>query len=164
MFWKYLSIASENTIYLNLCLPNPTQGTEDTKCILTCVKKPVPCQRGIEMHLKMCWSNLSHASKDTKYISTCMVQYPMIAWSQNISQLVLKILIAWLGGHKIYFNLCWTTSSPDNASQHVLSNPCHASKDTRWINICVDQTPPLPARTQNASHWVLTKLLCWLLS
>ena len=36
-------------------------------------------------------------------------------------------------------------------------NPSHASEDTKCISTCVDQTPPLVARTQSASQHMLTE-------
>ena len=40
-------------------------------------------------------------------------------------------------------------------------NPSHASEDIKYISTFVDQTHPMPARTQNASQHVLTKPLPW---
>ena len=39
-------------------------------------------------------------------------------------------------GQKIYLNSCWP-------------KPSHARVDTKCVPTCVDQTPPMPARTQN---------------
>ena len=44
----------------------------------------------------------------------------------------------------MYLKLCWT-------------NLTHTSEPTKCMSNCVDQTPPMPARTQNVSQHVLTK-------
>jgi hypothetical protein len=46
----------------------------------------------------------------------------------------------------MYLNMCWP-------------NPSHASEDVKSISTCVDETPPIPARTPNASQLVLIKTL-----
>jgi hypothetical protein len=47
-------------------------------------------------------------------------------------------------GHKMYVNVCWP-------------NPFHDPEDIKSISTCVDETYPMPARTQNASQNVMTK-------
>ena len=81
----------------------------------------------------------------------------MPARTQNVSQHVLTKPLPCQRGHKIYLDVCW-------------QNPFLASKDTKCISTCVDQTlsmqattqnasPPMPARKRNVTLNVLTKLL-----
>ena len=89
IFWAnpFLSFRGHN-IYLKLCWPNPSHGSEDTKYISTCVDqnypitpraesvyqylltKPLPWQWGYKMYLNFCWPN------------------PITARTPNASQLV----------------------------------------------------------------------------
>ena len=87
---KFLPCHQWHKIYLNVCWPNSSHASEDTKCISTCVHqspempvrtqhvfqdvltKPIPCQSGHKIYLNMSWSNPSHAREDTKQLSTCV--------------------------------------------------------------------------------------------
>ena len=152
-------------ICLNLCGPNLSLAWEDTEYISTCVDqtnlttartqnvsqvvltKHHSCQPGPKMHLNLCWPDASHASEDPKCISTCVDQTPpMTARTQNASQHVLTKRLPCQRGNKTYLNMCWPNLSND-------------SEDTKYISSCVDQTPLMPARSQNVSQHLLTKIL-----
>ena len=84
-------------------------------------------------------------SEDTKCISTCVDQtHPMHVSTQNVSQLVLTKPIPCQRKQKMLLNTWWP-------------NRFHPTEDTKCISTCIDQTPPMPARTQNTSQHVLTK-------
>ena len=70
----------------------------------------------------------------------------MPASTQNAYKLVLNKPLPYQRGYKMYLNMCWPI-------------PLKDSKDTKCISTCVKNTPPIPARTQNASHYVLTKMI-----
>ena len=72
----------------------------------------------------------------------------MPAKTHNASQHVLTKPIPCQGGHKMYLNM-------------RLPNPYYASEDTKFISTYVDQTHPMPARTQNVSQHVLSKPFPW---
>ena len=88
----------------------------------------------------MCSPNPPHASDNTKCNSTCVDQItPISAKTQNLSKHLLTKPLWFQRGHKIYLNGCWP-------------NPSLVSKDTKCITTCDDQTPPMPARTIDASQ------------
>ena len=68
----------------------------------------------------------------------------MPAMTQNQYQNVLTKPLARQRGHKTYLNLCGL-------------NPSHAREVKKYKSSCVDQTNPMPERTQNASQPVLPK-------
>jgi hypothetical protein len=167
-------------MYLNLSRPNTSCAIKDTKCISTCddpthlmpaktqkylnmidqtylmpvrtknlsqhvLTKPLSCQRGDKIRLNMCSPNPTNARKKTKCISTFVDQNPLIpAMTQNASQHVLTKIIQCQRGHKMYLNFPWI-------------NPFNASEDTNCASTCVDQSHPIPAKTQNVPQHVLTK-------
>jgi hypothetical protein len=100
----------------------------------------LPCQRGHKMYL-----NPSNVSKDRKCISACVDQTPtMPARSQKASQHVSTKTQTCHQEQRKYLKLCWP-------------NLPHACEETKCISTCVDQTPPMQARTQNISQLVLNK-------
>ena len=128
------------------------------------LSKPRPFQHGPKMHLNMCWLNSSHSKEDTnpsnvsevtKCISTCVYQNLLFKW-----------------GNKLHLNMCSTnpedticmstfigqnySAKTQNVSNHVLTNPL--SMVTKWICTCVDQTHPIPERTQYGFQHVLTNI------
>ena len=62
--------------------------------------------------------------------------------TQNVSLIGLTKHLPWQWGHKMYLKL----SRP---------NQSHDSEDRKCIWTCLDQTPPMPAKTQNEPQ------LCW---
>ena len=169
-------------IPLNICWPNPSQASEDTKCISTCVNQTSPtsqhfpqhvclkihyqhvltkrirCQRAHIMHLKICWPNPINASKDTKRNSTSKPNSYYVSWDTKC--------ISTCGDQK-----CHMPARIQKVSQLVLTKtlPClrgfkmypilartkHKSKDV------LTRTHPMPARTQNIFQQELTKTLSW---
>ena len=92
------------------------------------------------MCLNIWWPNPYDDSEDTKGISSWVEQTrPVLASIQEVSQSVLLIIciinIYWTT-HKMHLYLSWT-------------NPELACEDTKCIAFCIDQTHPMPARTQN---------------
>ena len=103
------------------------------------------CQRGNKMHPNMCWPNPSHASKDWKNISTCVQKIrPMKSMTQNSFQHVLTKTLSCQQGHKIHLNMFWPKLS-------------YVSEGTKLTSTCVEQTYPMPERTQTGTHHVLNK-------
>ena len=130
------------------------QRTQNVSHVLD---NPIPCQRGLIIHLNICWPNTSHASEDTECISTFVYQthstpgkicirtcvdltdpqaredakyistHPMTAMSQNVS------------------NLCW--ENPSNATKCILMSD--------------DWTPYIPERTQVLFLLLFTKPSPW---
>jgi hypothetical protein len=156
---------SEDTKGSSTCVDQTHSMQRDTKFISTCVDQtfPMPArtqnvsqnvlpktsQQGNKVHLNICGPKSFHASKDIKCTSTCVGQTPpMPAGIQNATQYVLTKPIPCQRGHKIHLNLCWP-------------NPSHASNESKCITICVDQTHPLPSRTQNLSQLGLPKFRPW---
>ena len=153
-------------MHLNMYFKNHSHPSNNTKCIsnrvdqnsslsamtqnaITCVDQTPPMPARSENMEKL---NPSHASNDTKCISTCVDKtHTMPTSTQNVSQNELTNLNPTQRGHKIHLNLC-------------CPNPSHDTKNTKRILTCVifisssvDQTPPMPAMTQNVSQLVLTK-------
>ena len=128
-------------IHINRCwqtYPMPTRTQYVSQRVLR-------LHRGHKIHRNKCWRNPSHASEHTKCISKCANETSSIpARTQNIYQIVLNIPCQ--RGHKIDLNLCWTNIS-------------NASGITKYILPCVDQTYPMPAKTQNLSQHELIKPL-----
>ena len=148
-------------IYLNLCWPNPSHISEDTKCISICTKL-LPSQRGHKMYLKMCWPNASCACADTSCIPTCVEEtQPMRAETQNATQSVLakpshssedtKCISIWVD------QIHHLPARPQIASQHVLSKPILCQRGHRMCLTCVDKTLLMPARRQNIPLLLLKK-------
>ena len=136
---KRLQCQRGHKMHLNMIWPNPSNASEDTKCISTCVDqnspmsartkniselvltKPISWLLGHKMYIKLCWPNPTHASENTKCFSACVDKNPpILMFKQN------------------YFNMYRPTKS-------------NAFEDTKCISTFVDQTPPMPSRTQNLS-------------
>ena len=151
-----------DTKCISTCIyQNPSYNKEDTKWISTCVEQtphmPMITQNyhnmcwpnprilaRTEIPLQHVWPNPSHTSEDTTCISTRGdLAPPMAARTQCVSQLVLTKHITCQREHKILLNMCWPSYS-------------HASKHTKCISTCVEQTHHIPARTQNVSTRVGT--------
>ena len=132
----------DHKMFLNLCWLKPFYGMEYIKCISTCedethpmpartqklshvLTKPIWCQRVHKMHFKKCCQEL-------------------IRWKRGLENVYLNVfskLMLYLRIHKIHLNTWWSYSSL-------------ANEDTKCISTCVDQTPPMRARTKNASQHV----------
>ena len=121
-------------MYRNMCY-----ASEDRKCISTFDDKQVWCQQKQKIYFKVeiYWLSLSHASEDTKCISK-MLTGVMPAMTKNTSQLVLTKLTPCQRGHKMHLNICWP-------------NPSYARDNTKCNSACIDQSLPIPARTQIVS-------------
>ena len=129
-----------------------------------CLQKTIQCYQEHKTHLNPYWTNPYHAFKGkicitnrddqthpmtartqdvsqpvlTKPISTCIDEtHPMQARTQNASQHVLMKLIQCKRGHKIHLNVYRPSSY-------------NASDGKKCISSCVDHTPSILARTQNA--------------
>jgi hypothetical protein len=70
--------------------------------------------------------------------------HPMPATTQNVSQHVLNIPLPCHREQKIHLNFC-------------RADPSNANDDSTRASTCVDQSPPMPARTRNVYQHVLTK-------
>ena len=132
--------------------------TASPQCVFQLVlTKPILCQGKRKMHLNTRSSNPSNASEDS------VDQTSRARWTKYASQHVLSKPIPSQRGHKMSLNMCWpNTPMPEithNVSQLDLNKPLHAFEDTKCITTCVDQTPHIPARTQNACQHVLTKFI-----
>ena len=132
-------------MHLNKCWTNPSQASEEIKCISKCVDKTHPCQRVHIMHHNMCWTDPSYTSKDTKCLLTCVEREQTARIKNSFHHLLIKPLTCHRG-HKIYLNM-------------RLPNPSNASEDTICNSTCVDLPHPMPVRTQNISQLVLTKII-----
>ena len=92
------------------------------------------------MYHFMSWANPSFACEDTKCISTCV--------EQNLPC---------QRGYKMHLNMCWPNSSHASGDTKCIStcvaNPNYASEDSNWV----EQTCPMPARTENESQLVVLK-------
>ena len=164
---KLLPWQRGHKMYLNMCWINPTNASENTKCITKWVDqfppipariqnasqhvltKPLPCQRG------------------NKRVSPWVDQTrPMPARTQIAFQHVLTKPITSQRGHKMHLIICCQTppmpASSQNESQlvftkslkfqrrhkmHVLTKLRYASEDTKWNSPCVEETRPMPSRT-----------------
>jgi hypothetical protein len=113
----------------NLCWPNPSHFSEDTKYISTCVDQNQP-----------------HPREDTILILTCVEQSPLLL--ARTHKIYLNLCwpkpIPSQGEHNFYLNMCWPNSS--NARWYI-----------KCISTRYDQTHPMPARTLKVSHLVLIK-------
>ena len=157
-----------NTSQLVVTKPPPMPArTQDASHVLTLV---IQCQPGHKMFLSLCWPNLPHASEYTNCISRRDWQtHPMPARTHIVSQHVVTQAIPCQRGQKNHRNMCWANpshSSKDtkcistrvdkahpmsqNATELVLTS--HAKEDKKCFLICIDQTPSMPARTQNTSQ------------
>ena len=184
---KYISTCADQTYLFEskdtkcICWTNASNAREDTKCIQTCVVQShlmsartqnvsqhvltelIPCQRGHKINFNMSWANPNHASTDTKCILTWIDQtQPMTAKTPNASQHVLPKPLPCQRRHKIYLNtfwqnLCYASKDTKYVSTCVDQTPFHASKDTKCIGTPVDQTHHIPVRKQTSSQNVLTK-------
>ena len=153
--WLYCQ--HEHEMRLNMCWPNKSHASDDTKCIEHVLTQPLKCQRGHKIHLTMCCPNPYHAWEDTKCastcvdedISTCFDQTHLIAATrQNIPQTP------------------YMPARTPYASKHVLTNsllchwghkiqPNHASEYSKCIKTYLNQTLHMPSRTQIISQIVL---------
>ena len=140
-------------MYLIMCWTNPTNPSEDSKCMSTWVDqtdfartqnasqfvliKPLPCQWGQKMNLNLCWA--LYASE-----------------VQSLSQHLLTNPLPCHRGVKMHLNkFCPNESKACKDTKWIssfLEQTSHAIKETKCILTCVDQTPPMPARTQSVSH------------
>ena len=150
---KYISTCSDYTS------PMPARKQNASYLVFT---KPLPCLRWLKMYINICWPN--HGSEDrnvslhvsTKhipcqrghkiYLNMFYYTYLMPTRTQNLSQLVLTL--PFQRGNKMYVNM-------------RLPNLSLASKDTKCISICVDQTPSMSESKSNVSKHVLTKANPW---
>ena len=143
-------------MYLNMCWPNSSHVTDETKCTSKCVDethpmpartrkasqnvltKPVPCQREHKIYLNLCWTNLSHGNEDTKYISTCVEQtYLMPGRTQNISQLVLTKPLLCHRGYKMHLSMCFMPARKKHLSQLVLKTPIPCQRGHKiYLKLC----------------------------
>ena len=86
---------------------------------------------------------------------------PIPAWTRNSSKDVLTKHTPSQRGDKMH--LIMRRPNPSYASEdtkYILTsfeNPYHASKDTMCSSTCIDQAPPMPAKTQSVYKLVLTK-------
>ena len=133
------------------CWPNPTQTREGTKPISIYASyasednqfqyvliKPYPFQR---------WNMSPHACEDTKCISIRDdPKHPMLDRTKNVSKYV-------------------STKTPtlpartQCISQQELTKTSNAREFAICDSKCVDQTPHVPAKTENDSQNVFTKIL-----
>ena len=112
----------------------------------------------------------SHASTDKISMATFVDKTPPIpARTQNVCHLVLTILshvsrtanaltkpLHYNRAHKMHINVCW--SNPTHISEDTkFYQHFRASKQTKLISTCVDQTQPMSVRIQKAYQLVLTK-------
>ena len=113
MLTKSLPCLRGPKMLFNICWPNPSHHSENTKYISTWV-----------------WPNFSHTIDDRKCISTCVDQtHPMPARTKNVSQHVFKKFLPCQRGHKMHLNMCWQNTS-------------HDSEDSKCISTCADQDLP----------------------
>ena len=147
----------DQKMYLNLCWPNASHASEDTKCFLTWVDqtphkkastrnvsqlmltKRIPCKRGHKMFRNLCWPNIPCQLGHKMHLHMCWPNPSYESEDKNVSQLELTKPVPCQGEQKMHLNLCWPNTS-------------QASEDKK----CVDQTPSIPARTQNVTQLVLT--------
>ena len=141
MLTKTLTSHRGHKMHLNVCWPNTSYASKDTKCILTCIiqtppmcddtkytstclTKPIPCQWGHKMHLNKCWTNPSKPAR-----------------ALNVSQLVLNKLLKCQGGHNILLIKCWQPppmpARTKKESQHVLNKPIPCQRGHKMhLNMC----------------------------
>ena len=144
MCWPYLSQVSEdtkcssNSIDLNSHIKARTQNV--SQHMLT---KRISFPWAYKLH-GTCWPNPFHAGEESKCILTCFDKTPSVPTRpQNVSIHELTKRLPCQSGQKMYLMLCWPI-------------PFHTSGDLKCIT-CVDQTDPMPERTQNLSQLVFTK-------
>ena len=165
----------------NICWPNTSLASVDSKCISTCVyqtlhvpartlnasqhflAKSLPFQQGHKIYLKLCWPNPSHGRVGTMCIWTCVDQTPP-SKAQNLYYHVWTNPLPWQLRIKLYLKIFLPNSSQASAdtkfmSIHVLPNATHSSEEAIYICTGVFQTHPMAARTQNSSQLVLIKPL-----
>ena len=167
---------------LNMCWPNAYHAIEDSKWIWTCVDRF--CENTNCISTCVCLTPLMPAWSTNVInkgwpIPTLKPQlnmscqnhhvFTMPSRKQNASQLmstnsshvcvdtrsVSTSVDPCQPGQNMYLNLCWPSHSRDVF--HNMSS--QASGETKCISTCTDQTPPLPARTQNAFQHLLSKPL-----
>ena len=159
-FWPYPTYASEEINSVDQTHQVPARKQNLSQLALTI---PIPCQWEHKMYSIICLPNPSYDTEDKKCIWTCVEKtHPMPARTQNVSQLVLNKAVPCQRGDRVYLNLCWPISRQRGHKMYLnlcWPNITHASEDPKCISTCVDQIPPMPARTQNASQHVLTKPL-----
>ena len=179
--WPNPSYENENTKCIPTCVdqthPNTakTQNASHQTSPMTVrtqtgcqhmLTKHVPCMRG-HKNLKISWPNIFHDSKDTKCISTCVEHIPaiptntqriMTARTQNSTQHILTKTIPSKRTHKSFSSPLHTSHDSEHTKLSqikLIKNPSHNSEDTKCFRTCLDQSPPMPARTQNEPQ------LCW---
>ena len=128
----------EHEMRHNMCWPNKSHASDDTKCIWTRLTQPLKCQRGHKILLTMCFPNPSLAWKDTKCPSTCDDETRNKPARTQIKSLfeVTKIM---------------------PTRTHVLTKQIPCQWWHKMYRTCFDTTPKMPARTQNPSYHVLSK-------
>ena len=89
----------------------------------------------------MWWSNITYTNEDTKSLTY---------------QLVLAIHLPSQRVHKFYLNIGWPNPLHTSEETKCISN-CVPANNTKYTSTCDDQTPPIPARTQNISQLMLTQ-------
>ena len=148
----------------------PSHGIEDTKCITTIVDQTqhkleraqnpsqyTPPMRAATNNFNMCRSNPTHSSVDT----TCP---RMHARTQSVSQYVMTQNILCQIGQKRFLNICLPKPLPCQQGHNVYLNTSwpktsNAREFEIRVSKCVDQTPHVPAKTENDSQNVFTKTL-----
>ena len=146
-------------IHLNMCWQNPSNGSEDTKCISTFVDQTSPTPMTTQIagnHVLTKHNTRQQALNAYQLVLTnpnprqleykihyyvCRLTLPCQGWHKMHLNSFTK-LIQCLRGHKKYLNLCW--SNPSNAREHL-----------KWISTRVEQTSHMPAWKQNVSQLVL---------
>ena len=120
----------------NLCWPNPTLASENIKCISTYVDQTPP---------------MPGRTQDASQLVD--QTHPMPARTQNVCQPVLIKPILCKGINKIHLNICW----PNPSCASMIIKCILTLVEEKCISTCVDQTHPMPSRTQNASQLVPSK-------
>ena len=144
LYWTFTSYVSTNTKFILTCShvredkkcdQKLSHASEDRKCISSCVYQTPTMSPRTKMPLNMCWQVRHLWKHGQKYIWTCVDNtLPMPKKTLNVLQThVLIKLIPCKRRHKIYLNSSWPNDS----------------EDTKLISTCVDQTTPMPPRTQN---------------
>ena len=122
---------ASSTKVLNKGWPNPTLKPQlNMSCQNHHVLTMPPRKQNASQLMS---TNTSHACVNTKCVSTSVGPFQP--------------------GQNMYINFCWPSHSREVL--HKMSS--QASGETNYISTCIDQTPPLPARTQNAFQHLLSK-------
>ena len=151
----------ENNMLLNMCLPNSSHASSDTKC------------KHASKDIKFISTWVDHASEDTKCISAWVDQSPLMPARTENACWCVKKPFPFQRGHKTYHILNWPNQSHASVQQICISNWVHQTphkparnkmnlilcwpysshaKEIRSCNsTCVDKIPPKPAMHQ----------ICW---